>query len=105
MGKFWYIDKNGKRKRTKAGIKHEYQKFQSSPKAIAERDARNTARRSALKKGLAHKHDGKDVHHRDSNPLHNGVSNLRVESASRNRGHAENSRLRGSTRNKLRWGK
>lgn len=105
MGKLWYIDKNGKRKRTKAGIKHEYQKFQSSPKQIAERDARNSARRSAIKKGLVHKGDGKDVHHKDSNPNHNSTHNLRVESAHKNRGHVENSRRKGSKRNTSRWGK
>lgn len=103
MGKYWYTDSNGKRKRTKAGVKHEYQKFQSSAKQIAERDARNAARRSAMKKGLVHKGDGKDIHHRDSNPLHNGTSNLAVQSASENRGHRENSRKRGSKRNKSRW--
>lgn len=105
MGKFWYTTSTGKRKRTKAGIKHEYQKFQSSPKQIAERDARNSARRSAMKKGLVHKGDGKDVHHRDSNPNHSSVSNLRVESAHKNRGNRENSRKRGSRRNRSRWGK
>ncbi len=105
MGKLWYIDKNGKRKRTKAGIKHEYEKFQSSPKQIAERNARNSARRSALKKGLVHKGDGKDVHHKDSNPNHSSFSNLKVESRSKNRGNRENSRLKGSKRNKSRWGR
>lgn len=104
MGKFWVI-KNGKRVRTKAGIRHEYDRFQSSPKAIKERNARNSARRSALKSGLVHKGDDKDVHHKDSNPLHNSKSNLKVESASKNRGHRENSRKRGSGRNKARWGK
>lgn len=104
MGKYW-VTINGKRKRTKAGVKHEYQKFQSSPKQIAERDARNSARWSAMKKGLVHKGDGKDVHHRDSNPNHNSASNLMVESAHKNRGNRENSRKRGSGRNRSRWGK
>lgn len=104
MGKYWYIDANGKRKRTAAGIKHEYQKFQSSAKARAERASRNSARRAAIKAGLAHKGDGKDVHHADGNPLHNNKKNLRVISAHSNRGKSEHSRKRGSKRNKSKWG-
>ena len=65
-GKFWYTDSNGKRKRTAAGVKHEYEKFQSSAKAKAERASRNSARRSALKSGRVHKGDGKDIDHKDS---------------------------------------
>lgn len=101
MGKLWYIDGNGKRKRTKLGLKNEYEKFQSSAKAKAERASRNSARRSAMRKGLVHKGDGKDVDHKDSNPLHNSSSNLHVMSASANRGKKENSRRRGSRRS--RW--
>ena len=102
-GKFWYTDANGKRKRTAAGVAHECQKFQSSAKAKAERASRNSARRSAIKKGIVHKGDGKDIDHKDSNPLHNSASNLRVMSASATRGKKENSRRRGSRRS--RWGK
>lgn len=105
MGRLWYIDSNGKRKRTKAGIKHEYKAFQSSPKQIAERDARNSARRSAMKKGLVHRGDGRDIHHVRGVVAGNGSSNLRVEKASTNRGHSEKSRKRGSRRNKSKWGK
>lgn len=104
-GKYWRTLPSGKRVRTQAGVKHEYDKFQSSPKQIAERDARNSARRSAINAGKAHKGDGMDVHHLDSNPLHNSASNLRVEPASKNRGHRENSRKRGSKRRKSTWGK
>ena len=101
MGRLWYTDANGKRKRTAAGVKHEYEKFQSSAKAKAERASRNSARRSAMRKGLVHKGDGRDVDHKDSNPLHNSSSNLHVMSASANRGKKENSRRRGSRRS--RW--
>jgi hypothetical protein len=102
VGKYW-ITVNGKRKRTAAGVKHEYEAFQSSAKAKAERASRNSARRSAIKKGLVHKGDGRDVDHKDSNPLHNSPSNLHVMSASANRGKKENSRRRGSRRS--RWAK
>lgn len=103
MGKLWYIDSSGKRKRTKLGLKREYSKFQSSAKAKAERASRNSARRAALKKGRVHKGDGKDIDHKNSNPMDNRASNLRVMSASANRGKKENSRRRGSRRS--RWGK
>ena len=59
MGKYW-ITVNGKRKRTAAGVKHEYEKFQSSAKAKAERASRNSARRSAIRSGRVSKGDGKD---------------------------------------------
>lgn len=103
MGKLW-VTVNGKRKRTAAGVKHEYEKFQSSAKAKAERASRNSARRSALKSGRVHKGDGKDIDHKDSNPRHNASSNLRVVSRKTNRGKKENSRRRGSRRRKGSWG-
>ena len=103
MGKLW-VTVNGKRKRTAAGVKHEYEKFQSSAKAKAERASRNSARRSALKSGRVHKGDGKDIDHKDSNPRHNASSNLRVVSRKTNRGKKENSRKRGSRRSRSSWG-
>ena len=103
MGKLW-VTVNGKRKRTAAGNKHEYEKYQSSAKAKAERASRNSARRSALKSGRVHKGDGKEVDHRDSNPKNNASSNLRVVSRKTNRGKKENSRKRGSKRSRSSWG-
>lgn len=103
MGKLW-VTVNGKRKRTAAGVKHEYEKFQSSAKAKAERASRNSARRSAIKSGRVHKGDGKDIDHKDSNPRHNASSNLRVVSRKTNRGKKENSRRRGSKRRRSSWG-
>ena len=102
MGRLW-VTVNGKRKRTKLGLKREYDRYQSSAKAKAERASRNSARRAALKKGRVHKGDGKDIDHKNSNPTDNRASNLRVMSASANRGKKENSRRRGSRR--TRWGK
>lgn len=104
MGRLWYTDSNGKRKRTAEGVAHEYKKFQSSDKAKSERAARNSARRSAIRAGKAHKGDGKEVHHSDSNPQHNSASNLRVISRKANRSKKENSRRRGSRRNRSTWG-
>lgn len=99
MGLWWTTDSNGKRKRTKAGVKHELEKFQSSAKAKAERASRNSARRAAIKAGRVKKYDNNDVHHT------NGVmdnSHTRVLSASKNRGMAEKSRLKRSPRKKKR---
>lgn len=105
MGKLWRTTSSGKRVRTAAGIKHELEKFQSSAKAKADRASRNKARRQAIREGRAHVGDGTDVHHLDSNPENDSASNLRVEKASTNRAHNEDSRLKGSKRDKKDWGK
>lgn len=104
MGKFWYIDSSGKRKRTQEGIEHELSRFQSSKKAKRDRAARNKARRQAMREGRVHRGDDKEVDHRDSNPQHNSSSNLRVVSRKFNRSRKENSRRRGSRRNRSSWG-
>lgn len=103
-GKYWYIDENGKRKRTAEGIEHEYSRFQSSKKAKKDRAARNRNRRRAEREGRVHKGDNKEIDHVDSNPRHNVSSNLRVVSRRTNRAKKENSRRRGSRRNRSSWG-
>ena len=82
----------------------EYKRFQSSKKAKRDRAARNKARRQAMREGRVHRGDDKEVDHRDSNPQHNGSSNLRVVSRKFNRSRKENSRRRGSRRNRSSWG-
>lgn len=82
----------------------EYRRFQSSRKAKKDRAARNKARRLAEREGRVHKGDGKEVDHKDSNPQHNTRSNTRVISRHANRAKKENSRRRGSRRNKSSWG-
>lgn len=104
MGRLW-TTVNGKRRPTAEGYKEMYRKFQSSAKAKAERASRNSARRAALRKGTVHKGDGKEIDHRDSNPMNNSKSNLRIVSRYTNRSKKENSRKRGSGRNKSAWGK
>lgn len=84
--------------------KREYEKFQSSEKSKKDRASRNKARRSALRSGRVHKGDGKEIDHVDSNPRHNESSNLRTVSRSTNRAKKENSRRRGSRRNRSSWG-
>lgn len=101
MGRFWYIDNNGKRKRTAAGIKHQKEEWESSSKAKAKNAARSAARRTAIKKGLVRRNDGKDVDHIRGVSAGNGASNIRVLSAHENRGRRQGSRKRGSKR--ARW--
>lgn len=98
MGKFWYIDSSGKRKRTAAGIKHQKEEWESSAKAKAKNAARSSARRAAIRKGLVHRNDGKDVDHIRGVSAGNGSSNIRILSAHENRGRRQGSRKRGSKR-------
>ena len=100
MGKFWVG-----RKRTAAGYRHEQEKFKSSAKYKAEQVSRVTARKKAIRTGRVQKGSDQDIDHKDSNPLNNNPSNLRVVSRKTNRGKTENSRKRGSHRNRSRWAK
>ena len=73
---------------TKRNYKQEYEKYQGTPEQIANRSARNKARRIMEKEGKVKKGDGKDVDH--ITPIDNGGSktsrsNLRVKSKSDNR--------------------
>lgn len=104
MGELWYTDSSGKRKRTAAGVAHEYSRYQSSKKAKKDRASRNRARRQAESEGRVHKGDNLEVDHRDSNPRNNAISNLHVVSRRINRAKKENSRRRGSRRNRSSWG-
>lgn len=65
--------------------RREYAKFQSSPKAKAERAARNRNRRAAERAGHVRKGDGREIDHRNGNPMDNRRSNLRIVSRSVNR--------------------
>lgn len=74
-------------------------KYNSKPEQIKRRASRNKARRAMVKKGLAHKGDGKDVDHRSGNPLNNSPSNLRMRSESANRSLKRDSKARKIHRN------
>ncbi len=77
--------------------KRDYQqenKYKSKPDQIAKRVLRNEARREALKKGLVHKGDSKQIDHKV--PLSKGgtnaKSNLRVVGHSANESFKRNSK-------------
>lgn len=101
MGRLW----EG-RHRTAEGVKHEYERFQSSKKAKKDRAARNKARREALREGKVHRGDGKEIDHIQglSSGGSNSRNNIRVVSRKFNRSRKQNSRRRGSRRDRSSWG-
>ena len=83
---------------TKRNYKAEYARFHSSTKAKKARAKRNAARRAMTRAGRVSKGDGKDVDHIRGVKAGNGRKNLRVMSASANRGRRQASRVKGSKR-------
>ena len=70
--------------------KKEYENYHSSPKQKKRRAARNKARSLLEKKGLVHKGDGKDVHHKDGDPSNFKLRKLSVQKPSTNRSFPRN---------------
>ena len=70
---------------SKRNYKKEYKNYHGKPKQIKRRDSRNAARNILKKKGVNIK--GKDVAHKNGNPLDNKTSNLKVVSKSKNRSY------------------
>jgi hypothetical protein len=60
-------------------------KYESKPEQVNLREARNRARYAMMKAGKVRKGDGKDVDHKNMNPLDNSKGNLRVQPKSVNR--------------------
>lgn len=72
----------------------EYKQNHSSTKAKKKRAANNKARRIMEKEGKVRKGDGKDVAHKDNNAKNNSKSNLAVQSQTKNRSFARDSKAR-----------
>jgi hypothetical protein len=65
--------------------KKEYANYHSKPEQKKRRAGRNKARSLAVKKHGKAALAGKDVDHKDRNPLNNSRGNLRIQSKSANR--------------------
>lgn len=106
MGRLWVTSPDGSRHRTPEGNRHELIKFESSIKAKKDRAARNKARRQALREGRVQKGDGTEIDHIQglSSGGSNSRNNIRVVSRKFNRSRKQNSRRRGSRRDKNSWG-
>lgn len=89
-----HIKAHSKKKGTNkaTGRDYSYDKaYESRPEQIKRRAARNAARRRLMARRGASAMKGKDVHHRNGNPLDNRSSNLAVESKKKNRGRKKSS--------------
>ena len=70
--------------------RQEYDRYQGTAKQKKRRAGRNKARRIMIAKGKAKKGDGKDVAHRDNNPLNSVAKNMKMESKKSNRSFKRN---------------
>ncbi len=70
---------------TSRNYRQEYDRYQGTAKQKKRRAGRNKARRIMIAKGKAKKGDGKDVAHKDNNPLNSVAKNMRMESKKSNR--------------------
>ena len=71
--------------------KSEYDNYHSSAEAKKKRAQNNAARRKMEKAGKVSKGDGKDVAHSNNRTNDNKMSNLKVQSPSKNRSFNRNS--------------
>ena len=88
MARNHIVGKNKRKGSNKAtGRDYSYdKKYESSPEQIRRRASRNAARRRLIASRGKAALRGKDVDHKNQNPLDNRSSNLRVESKKKNRG-------------------
>jgi hypothetical protein len=88
MARNHIVGKNKRKGSNKAtGRDYSYdKKYESSPEQIRRRASRNAARRRLIASRGKAALRGKDVDHRNQNPLDNRSNNLRVESKKKNRG-------------------
>ena len=69
----------------KRNYKKEYENYQGKEKQKENRAARNSSRAAMKKKGKVSKGDGKDVHHKDNNPMNQDKTNLSIVTKNYNR--------------------
>jgi len=72
--------------------KKEYSNYQGTAAQKKNRASRNAARNALKKVGVVKKGDGKDVNHRNGNPMDNRAKNLQVTTKRANRSFPRNSR-------------
>jgi|TARA_Y100000015_G_C2330668_1_gene61064 hypothetical protein len=72
--------------------KREYKNYQGTGVQKKRRASRNAARNTLKKAGIVKKGDGKDVNHRNGNPMDNRAKNLSVTTKRANRSFPRNSR-------------
>ena len=78
----------------KRNYKKEYKNYHGSAKQRKRRSSRTLARRKLIKAGKAKKGDGKDVSHKNGNPMDNKKTNLKNTSRKKNRSYARTKRAR-----------
>ena len=66
-------------------------KYNSKPEQVKRRTSRNKARAQMIKAGKAHKGDGKDVGHKNGNPMDDKMSNYKMQSKKSNRSYPRTS--------------
>ena len=71
---------------TKRNYKKEYKNYHSKPKQIKNRASRNKARAIIKKIRGLKSINGKDIDHKNGNPMDNRLKNLRIRSIKLNRG-------------------
>ena len=72
-------------KKPKRNYRKEYDNYHATPDQKKKRASRNAARGGLMKTGSVAKGDGKDVDHKNGNPLDNSTGNLKVKLKSNNR--------------------
>lgn len=74
--------------------KKEYENYQGKPSQIKRRASRNAARAEMIKAGKAAKGDGKDVNHKNGNPMTNSMKNLENIPKKKNRSYPRTSKAK-----------
>ena len=65
-------------------------KYNAEPEQRARRSARTNERNKRIRKGQLAVGDGKDIDHKDGNPMNNSASNISITSQNYNRGRNNN---------------